>query len=374
MVNKERLVDLFVRLVEVDSESGNEAKFKDYLIEEFTTRELQAIEDGVAPIVGGNSGNLLVRIPGTIESKPLLLAAHMDTVSPGVGIKAVVENGLIKSSGDTILASDDKAAVAAILEAYDVIKENNLPHPPLELLFTVGEEQGLKGAKAFDYSLLASEMAYVLDAGGAPGTIIIKSPAQNEIDYRVYGEAAHAGINPEDGVNAIKLAALAISKMPSGRIDDETTCNFGMISGGKAQNIVADYCEIKGEARSLSREKLDKITKELVEIFNEEVKKGGGRPEVEVSFLYPEISLDSDDEVVQLAVKASEGIGLEPAITGTGGGSDASIINGKGIPCVNLGIGMQKVHTKEEFILIEDLVDDVRLVLGIIEQYVDLNS
>lgn len=374
MVNEQRLVDLFVRLVEIDSETGNEAKFKDYLIEEFAARGIKAIEDETASIVGGNAGNLLVRIPGTVAAKPLLFSAHMDTVSPGVGIKAVVEAEIIKSRGNTILGSDDKAAIAALLEAYDVLKENNIAHPPLEFLFTVGEEQGLNGAKAFDYSVLESEIGYVLDAGGLPGTIIIKSPAQNEIDYQVYGKAAHAGINPEDGANAIKLAALAISQMPSGRIDAETTCNFGLIKGGKAQNIVADYCEIKGEARSLNREKLDNITKELVDTFNEIVKNGGGKPEVEVTFLYPEISLDSDDEVVQLAVKAVESIGLEPFITSTGGGSDASIINGKGIPCVNLGIGMQKVHTNEEFILVKDLVDDVRLVLGIIEQFVELNS
>ncbi len=370
MVNEKRLIDLFVRLVEIDSESRSEGKFKDYLIKELASRGLKATEDEAAVLVGGDSGNLLVRIPGTIQAKPMLFSAHMDTVSPGMGIKAVVADGTIKSQGDTILGADDKAAIAALIEAYDILRENKLEYPPLEFLFTVGEEQGLDGAKAFDFQTLEASIGYVLDGGGAPGTIIIQSPCQNEIEYRVYGKAAHVGINPEAGVNAIKLAAQALANMPNGRIDSETTCNLGLITGGKARNIVADYCVVKGEARSLKRHKLDDLTKELADTFKTIVEAEGGRAEVEVTFLYSEISLNPEDEVVALAVKAVESIGIKPVLTSTGGGSDASVINGHGIPCANLGIGMQKVHTNEEFILIDDLVNDVKLVLGIIEEYV----
>lgn len=370
MVNEKRLISLFTHLVGTGSESGAEGLFRDLLIKEFKNRGLAVFEDDAASVVNGDSGNLLVRIPGTIEAKPLLFAAHMDTVKPGIGIKPLVgEDGIIRSSGDTILGADDKAAIAVLIEAYDILIENKLDYPPLEFLFTVCEENGLLGAKAFDYSLLKSSLGYVLDAGGDPGHIIIKSPAQYEMEFKVYGKASHAGINPEDGINAINLAAKALTKMPYGRIDEETTCNFGLISGGKARNIVADYCSFTGEARSLNREKLDKFKDDLINIFTTTIEENGGKPEVDVEFLYPEINLDLDDEVVVLVKKAVERIGLEPLLTSTGGGSDASVINGQGISCANLGIGMQEVHTNAEFIRIGDLVNDARLVLAIIEEY-----
>ncbi|HZK44532.1 MAG TPA: M20/M25/M40 family metallo-hydrolase [Syntrophomonadaceae bacterium] len=373
MVNKKRIIDLFTELVEVGSESGSEGKFRDLLVAKFEKRGLKAVEDDAATITKGDSGNLLVRVPGTIEADPILFSGHMDTVRPGVGIEVIIEDGIIKSKGETILGSDDKAAIAAIIEAYDVLIENNIDYPPLEFLFTVCEEKGLKGVKAFDFTSLKSTIGYVLDAGGDPGNIVIKSPAQNRIEYKVWGQAAHAGINPEDGVNAIKLAGLALSKMPSGRIDEETTCNLGIISGGKARNVVADYCAIKGEARSLSRNKLDNLTEKLAHTFKTTVEENGGRAEVQVTFLYPEISLNPDDAVVKSAVKAMKSIDLKPILASTGGGSDASIINGKGISCANLGIGMQKVHTNEEFIKVNDLVSNAKIVLAIIEQFTAQN-
>ncbi len=369
MVNKERLINNFIKMVETDSVSFKEGKMRDLIKSEFTMRGLEVEEDNAGEMLNGEAGNLLVRIPGTINRDPLLFSAHMDTVEPGNGIKAIVtDDGFIRSAGDTILGSDDKAAIAAMMEAYDVIKENELNHPPLEFLFTISEEQGLQGAKVFDFNKLESKIGYTLDAGGDPGTIIVQSPCQNEIEYTVYGKAAHAGMNPEDGVNAIQLAASAMSVMPCGRIDDETTCNFGIIEGGKARNIVADFCCIKGEARSLERKKLDEITDKLERIFKTEVEKQGGKGEVIIKFLYPEIQLDPGEKVINLAVRAAEKIGITTSLVSTGGGSDASIINGNGIRCANLGIGMTDVHTTDEHISITDLVNDVRLILAIIQE------
>jgi tripeptide aminopeptidase len=293
----------------------------------------------------------------------------MDTVEPGEGVKVVIgEDGIIRSDGNTILGSDDKAGIAAIMEACDVVRENNLPHPPLEILFTVGEEQGLQGSKHFDYSLLQAGSGYVLDGGGDPGTIIIQSPCQNEIEYIVHGRAAHAGINPEAGVNAIQVAAKALSGMPCGRIDEETTCNFGIIEGGQARNIVASTCRIKGEARSLKREKLDVLTNQLTDAFNTITRESGAEPEVNIEFLYPETSLDLNESVVRIAIEAAKSIGLKPRTEKTGGGSDASIISGYGIRCANLGTGMSNVHTTDEYIKISDLENNARLVLAIIQQ------
>lgn len=369
MVNRERLVANFIKMVEIASVSGHEGAFRDLLKEEFALRGLKAEEDEAGKKLNGESGNLLVKIPGSVRVPALLLAAHMDTVVPGINIKAVRgQDEVIRSEGNTILGSDDKAGLAAILEAYDVIIEKQIDHPPLELLFTVSEEQGLLGAKNFDYSQLESPKGYVLDSGGLPGTIVIQSPCQNEIEYRVYGQAAHAGINPEDGINAIQIMAKALALMPCGRIDEDTTCNFGIIEGGMARNIVAASCRVKGEARSLNRSKLDKLTSELLEIFKTEVIKSGGKPEAEVVLLYPETTLQPDEDVVRLAIRAADKIGIKTELLSTGGGSDASIINGNNIRCANLGIGMNAVHTTEEFIRVDDLVNDARLVLSIIEE------
>ncbi len=368
MINRERLINSFIAMVETDSVSGREGKMRDLLVLEFARRGMQAEEDNTGELLQGEAGNLLIKIPGSIDGPVVLFSAHMDTVEPGEGIKAVIEDGIIKSQGKTILGSDDKAALAALLEALDVIIENDIPHPPIELLITVSEEQGLKGSKSFDFSKLEAEIGYVLDAGGSPGNIIIQSPCQNEIEYKVYGKPAHAGMNPEDGINAIQAAAMALSKMPCGRIDKDTTCNLGIIEGGTARNIVADYCHIKGEARSLNRTSLERITDQLRDTFIKEVQARGAAAEMEVKFLYPEIQLDTEAEAVQIAIRAAESIGLTPELVSTGGGSDASNINGSGIPCANLGIGMTDVHTCDEYIKISDLEKDAELVLAILRE------
>ena len=371
MINEERLVQHFMKMVEISSPSGEEAVFRDYLIQYFNDRSAVCVEDQAGEMLEGNSGNLLVRIAGTAANiKPLMFLTHMDTVFPGGDIKPERgDDGIIRSAGKTILASDDKAGVAAILEAYETLRENHLDYPPLELLFTVSEEQGLLGAKQFDYSCLDAEIAYALDSGGAPGTIVVKSPCQNEISYTVQGKAAHAGINPEDGINAIQIMAKALAVMPCGRLNPTTTCNFGIIKGGEARNIVAESCYAKGEARSLSRAELDQLTAQLKQTFCEEVEKNGGQPEVVIKFLYPEISLDENEKVVRLAQKAAQGLGLKVKLVSTGGGSDAAIVNGNQIRCANLGTGMSNVHTSDEFIKVKDLVDDAELVLAIIQQY-----
>ncbi|HBQ85945.1 MAG TPA: peptidase M20 [Syntrophomonas sp.] len=369
MINRERLIQRFIQLAGISSGSGQEGNLRDFLKQEYKHRGLDVYEDETGQRLNGNCGNLMIKIPGDSRFPALLLGAHMDTVQPCENIKPVIgEDGIIRSEGNTILSSDDKAGIAAIMEACDVMREKDLPHPPLEILFTVSEEQGLEGSKYFDYSLLQAGYGYVLDGGGDPGTIIVQSPCQNEIEYIVHGKAAHAGINPEDGINAIQVAAQAMSAMPCGRIDEETTCNFGLIEGGQARNIVASTCRIKGEARSLKREKLDELTSRLTDKFKAITKECGAVPEVNVVFLYPEISMDLNERVVRVAIEAAESIGLQPITEKTGGGSDASIITGHGIRCANLGTGMSNVHTTDEYIKIKDLENDARLVLAIIQQ------
>ena len=368
MINRQRLIDSFMAMVQIDSLSFQEKEFKDYLQAEFNRRQVLVWEDRAGEVIGGNSGNLSVKIKGDPQYPPLLISAHMDTVEPGRGIKAVVENDeIIKSTGPTILGADDKAAIAAILEAVDVISEQDIDHPPIELLFTVAEEKGLKGSQAADYSEFDAKIAFVLDSDEVPGTIITRSPAQYDMEYLVWGRAAHAGAAPEKGINAIHIAAKAIAEMATGRIDSETTCNFGVISGGQARNAVPEYCRIYGEARSLNRQKLEDLVKQLTRQFIDGVEKAGGKAQVNSNLLYQEVILDSKSRSVQLAVEAVRSTGLEPELRSTGGGSDASIIHNSGIICNNLGIGMTDVHTTGEYIKIDDLVKVTEIVLALIK-------
>lgn len=368
MVNRDRIVEDFMALVRIDSESGKEGAVRDFVRSRLQDLGLEVYEDEAGKALGGESGNLIAWKDGNLPGPSIFLGAHMDTVVPGTGVEPVLEAGVIRSAGDTILGGDDKAGIAAILEALQVIKEQSLSHPSLEVILTVSEEQGLMGSKHLDFSRVRSKLGYVLDSDGETGNIIIKAPTQNEFVLTVIGKAAHAGMNPEEGLNAICLAAYAINHLTIGRIDEETTCNLGTINGGRARNIVADRVEVKGEARSLNPAKLDTLTNEIVTTFRERVEEKGGRCEVEVIHLYPMIDLDPEEPVVKIAKRAARAMGREPVLGRTGGGSDANIFNGQGIRCANLGIGMKKVHTAEEFITVDSLVDSARYVLKIIEE------
>ncbi|SHF28760.1 peptidase T-like protein [Desulfofundulus australicus DSM 11792] len=366
MVNRDRILAEFLELVQVDSVSGQERAMADLLAARLQELGLEVEEDRAGAETGGEAGNLIATLPARGPERPLLLVAHMDTVEPGRGIKPVVENGIVRSAGNTILGGDDKAGIAAILEVLRVIVEQELAHGGLEVVFTIGEEVGLLGAKHLDTGRLRSSMGYVLDSSGPAGTIVVQAPTQDKIEAVIHGRAAHAGINPEDGINAIAVAAHAVSRMQLGRIDEETTANIGVISGGKATNIVPAYCRLEGETRSLDGGKCRAQTAAMVEVLEKTAAQFHARVEITTTTLYPEFKLDESHPAVVLAKKAAERLGLVPQLIKTGGGSDANILNSRGITCVNLGIAMQKVHTTEEFIRVEDLATNARYLLEII--------
>ena len=366
-------MNYFLSLVKIDSESKEELYMATKLKEDLIALGAQVSFDNANEKTGGNCGNLYAYFPGKIDKEPLLFCAHMDTVVPGKEIKPKIENGIITSDGTTILGADDKSGIAEFIEAVRELKEQNIAHAPIEALFTISEEIGLLGAKYLDYSLIKSKIGYALDSHKV-GNITIGAPSQNSMKYVVIGKEAHAGAEPENGVNAIKIAAEAIAKMPLGRIDEETTANIGIISGGKATNIVPNQVVMHGEARSHSQDKLKKVTTQMSEILEETAAKYKlgdfqAKVEIEVREEYQAFHLNENENVVQLAKRAAEKIGLEFETSVGGGGSDANIFNRHGLKIAVAGTGMNRVHTVQEFILTKDLENGKNWVKSIIKEY-----
>ncbi len=370
MIKQERLVKEFVDMVKIDSPSYKEGKFAVYLKKLLEDLGLEVvIDEHVGQVVGSDTGNIVAKLKGNLAGKQtILFSAHMDTVSPGEGINPQVKDGAIYSDGTTVLGGDDKAAVAVLLEVIRHIKEENIEHGDIEFLFTVAEEAGVWGSHYFDDKLLSAKIGFVLDCDGDPGMIICQAPVHDKIYATIYGKAAHAGMNPEEGVSAIQVAARAINNMKLLRIDEETTANIGVISGGLATNIVCEKVKLQGEARSLDEEKLQQQMTHMLNCLQKACKEMGARLETKIERQYPAFQLDENEEVVQIAKNAAADLGLTPKVIASGGGSDANYFNHRGIKTVNLAIGMSKVHTKEEYIKVDDLVGTAHYVMAIIDK------
>jgi tripeptide aminopeptidase len=371
MVNEKRLIESFMELVKIDSVSREEKEVADFLVKKLKDLGLEVTVDQTGEKVKSNSGNIIARLKGSVKkATPIMFSAHMDTVVPGKKIKPICEGEKIVSSGETILGADDKAAIAALLEALQIIKENNILCGDIEIVFSICEEIGLEGAKNLDISSLNAQMGFVLDAGGQVGKIITTAPSQNSLQIIIYGKSAHAGSNPEEGINAIQVAGFALSRIKLGRIDEETTANIGIISGGKATNIVPDKVTLKGEVRSRNEEKLEKHTERLKKITEDTAQEFKAKAEVKINREYSCYNLSSDDQVLKISMKAAKDMGLQPELCPSGGGSDANVFNKEGFPSVVLAIGMEKVHTVDEYILTKNLKNAAEYVLSIINTVV----
>lgn len=370
---KNSVLDYFLELIKIDSESKNEKAVSELLQKDLETLGAEVKFDNAHQSTGGNVGNLIAYFAGDIEKQPILFCAHMDTVKPGNGIKPQIKNDVICTDGTTILGGDDKSGIAEIIWAIKEIKEANEKHAPIEVLLTISEEIGLLGAKYLDYSLISSEIGYALD-GHDVGSIAIATPSQNSIDFTIIGLEAHAGVEPEKGINAIQIAAEAITAMPMGRIDGETTCNIGIINGGKATNIVPNQVEIEAEVRSHDPKKLKEVTQKMVKAVEETVAKYhlngfSARSEIKVNEEYHAFRLTNNDESVQLAKKASERLRLSFKPYIGGGGSDVNIFNKNGLKMAVAGTGMDKVHTVNEQLKIIDLENGAKWVKEVIRVY-----
>ncbi|HEX6594387.1 MAG TPA: M20/M25/M40 family metallo-hydrolase [Bacillota bacterium] len=368
-VNEERLLQEFLELVQIDSETKYETKIAAVLKDKFTELGIDVVEDDTKEKTGHGAGNLICTWKGNKKGvDPIYFTSHMDTVVPGKGIKPSIKDGFIVSDRTTILGADDKVGLAAMLESIRLIQENDFEHGDIQFVITVGEESGLVGAKALDPQALQAKFGYALDSNGKVGEIIVAAPTQAKLFTVIEGKTAHAGVAPEEGISAITLAAKAVAKMPLGRIDDETTANIGRFEGGEQTNIVCDYVEILAEARSLTPEKMKAQVAKMKEAFETTAEEHGGEANVEVQVMYPGFKQEAGDEVVEIARRAVKAIGRESKLLTSGGGSDANIIAGYGIPTVNLAVGYEEIHTTNERMPVEELIKITELVTAIIQE------
>ncbi len=375
---QQHLLNTFLSLVKIDSESYNEGK-----IQAFVAGELKKLGCRVQVDNAGKKfkttakGNVIGFLPGTIKSAPFVLVAHLDTVTPGNGVKPLVQKTEITSDGKTILGADDKAGVATALELVRYLQTRKLPHPPVEIVFTLCEENGMGGSKNLDISLIKGREGLVLDHEEI-NDLLVQGPAVNTIEVTIKGLAAHAGVCPEKGISAVEVAAYAIAQMKLGRIDKETVANIGLIQGGKATNIVTEEVYLKGEARSLAEAKLAKQTAHMKACFEAAAKKFTKKingkiccPKITFNVIkrYSAVNVSKTHPVVKAVLKAAKEQGVIIRANASGGGCDANVLSGKGFTLPNLGLGVRNCHTVHEKLLLKEFFAAFEIVLQTVLNY-----
>jgi tripeptide aminopeptidase len=374
-INHERLASVFTTLCEIDSPSKQEGRVAAYLKSLFTEMGAEVFEDDSASLTGSDCGNLFIRFSnGGLDKDPVFFNCHMDTVIPAIGVKVQREGEVFSSAGDTVLGSDDKAGIAALIEVMRSLKEKNIPHGPVEYIFTTCEEVGLLGVKALDPSLIKAKIGYALDSSGI-NRVVIGAPAAYRINAEVKGMASHAGLSPEKGISAIQLAAKSIARLKLGRLDSESTANIGVIEGGTASNIIPESVLVQGEVRSHSVKLLEEHTEHIRSTFQDEVDNWSdpdgnvaGKPSLEFKIIddYPVMKLDRDSAVIKRIEAAATSLGTELDYVFAGGGSDANIFNSYSIQCAILSTGMDKVHSTRETIKLSDMALTADLIMAIL--------
>jgi tripeptide aminopeptidase len=362
------ILGLFLELCRIASPPGEERAVADRVVAELRGLGLEVEEDDAGAAIGSTIGNLLCRLPGRVEGgTPIFFCAHLDTVPPQGSLEPVVVDDVVRNAGGTILGADNKSAVVAVIEAARRIVTEGRAHAGVELLFTPKEEVGLLGAGAFEHTKLEAELGFVYDQAAPVGDVIMGAPYQRSMLVRFHGRPAHSGMVPEEGRSAIVAASKAIADLRLGRIDEETTANVGLVSGGSARNIVPEWCELEAEARSHDARKLAELVQEMLDTFAFAATVTECTLETEVSETYQGYRFKDSDPVVQLARTALERCGHEFVPTLTGGGADANVFNAKGLPCLNLANGMMQIHTADEHIAVADLDAMVEVTLALVD-------
>ncbi|MGI8885578.1 MAG: M20/M25/M40 family metallo-hydrolase, partial [Gaiellaceae bacterium] len=349
---------------------GQERAVADRVGGYLTELGLEWDEDDTAIELDGTTGSIYCRLPVSngAGGTPIFLCAHTDTVPPEAGIEPVVgEDGIVRNAAGTILGSDNKAAVVVMLEAARRIVEEERPHAGIELIFTPQEEVSLRGADAFDHTRLAAETGFVYDQGAPIGEIVLGSPHGRLLDFRFHGRSAHAGMFPEDGRSAIAAASRAIADFRLGRIDEETSANVGVITGGTARNVVPEWCSFTAEVRSHDERKAVDLVREMLETAAFAASLGECEVDSEVRPSFPGYRFRESDPPVVLAATALREAGFEPTYALSGGGADANVFNARGLSCVNLANGMMEIHTPGEHIAVADLEGMVEVTLALVE-------
>lgn len=371
MIDKARLRDRVLELVRIDSLSRKEGALALRLKERLEALGGAVFMDDAGAAAGGEVGNLVAHFDGhAAGAEPMLLSAHMDTVAPGEGVTPVVDGDVIRSDGRTVLGGDDKSGIAIILEVLQAVREEELPHGPIDVVFTICEEVGLLGAKHLDLSLVRARTGLVLDSDSI-GFLITRAPAVNHLEFEVHGLEAHAGICPERGISAIQVAARGIAAMRLGRIDEDTTANLGLVSGGTAVNIVPNRVTLTGEVRSHDEEKLERQTQAMRACL-EDAAAGATleldgrvhetRVESRIRREYDRMDVSHESAIVQRIHQAARNLGFTLDAVAKGGGCDANILNQRGFQVANLASGMRDIHTVHEWLDINDLVTAARTI------------
>jgi len=366
MINKERLTNLFIELTAIDSPTFDERAMLDRLLEKFRGLGIFAREDDRASAIGSTAGNLYAYVEGDDSLPPILLSAHMDTVEPSKGKKAIPRpDGKITSDGRTVLGADDVSGIAVILETLTVLKESGLRHRPIEILFDAAEEAYCAGIKKFDLSTIKSREAYIFDLSGPVGRAAFRAPSILSFRMEFRGRAAHAAFSSENGIHAIKAAADAVANIHCGRVDD-VTVNVGTIKGGDADNIVPDNCVVTGEVRGFSDEAARKRLSEIQVTARYSAEKYGAESFFETKTLCVAYRVDKDTPVAKRFLKACEAVGLNGELVSTYGGSDNNYLVNHGIPGLVVAAGMNDCHSRAEFTSVSELERAANLALALV--------
>lgn len=369
MVNEERLVGLFKQMCLINAPALDERNCVDFVKKHLEDMGLEVREDDAGAKIGGNAGNVIARFPGNKPGAPrIFLSAHFDTVEPTEGLMIQEREGVLYSSGNTILGADDKAGMAPAIEAVQHFIESGEEHGDVYLLFTVAEEIGLKGADALDIQSLECDFGYVLDTGPPVGTFVNRTANHDKLDAVIYGKPAHAGKHPEEGINAIQVLADAISTMKLGRISPDTTANFGLVSGGTAVNVVCPFVRLRGEARSTDANALSEQIDHMIRELERAARNWGAEVEIEHKRHYGAYEIDPQHPCIQIAQRAAEKLNINGELRTTLGGSDANVFNANGTTTIVVATGMDKIHTHDEFVSRKDLVKTAELAIEIIRE------
>lgn len=368
MIREERLFRLFCDLCLINSPPLQERECVLFVRNLLESRGFSVWEDNASQKIGGNANNLYAKLPANQTGIPgIFFSAHFDTVEPTEGLVIEERDGIFYSNGKTILGADDKGGMAPILEAVFAIQESDIPHGDIFLVLTCAEEIGLKGAYASDFRDLNVSYGYVFDTGPPVGSFVSRVGTHDRIRARILGKPAHAGKDPEKGINSIQVASLGIAAMRLGKIDEETTANIGTIRGGTATNVVPAETVITGEARSFDKEKLRIQIEHMVTCLEKAAQDGSAIAEIEVERAYEGYEHDKNSKVVQVALEAARRLGWNYDLRSTLGGSDANVFTSRGIPAVVCGTGMEEIHTHQEHIAKTDLVNSARLAIEIVK-------